>query len=101
MEQSEARAAMDELALQQLQMYPHLSSIMGQVQVHHVSSFCVQRVNKSDNVRPSLSYCAVFLYTGLVPIRVLSYHDLPDFWGVHFLAVVCVCGQAIKTIKAW
>lgn len=54
MEQSEARAAMDELALQQLQMYPHLSSIMGQVQVHHVSSFCVQRVNKSDNVRPSL-----------------------------------------------
>ncbi|XP_025111379.1 multiple PDZ domain protein-like isoform X3 [Pomacea canaliculata] len=35
MEQSEARAAMDELALQQLQMYPHLSSIMGQVQVHH------------------------------------------------------------------
>lgn len=38
-----------------------------------------------------------FFYTGLVPIRVLSYHDLPDFWGVHFLAVVCVC--VLKQLK--
>lgn len=74
MEQSEARAAMDELALQQLQMYPHLSSIMGQVQVHHVSSFCVQRVNKSDNVRPSLGLlCGLFVYRiGTYPCPVIS-----------------------------